>query len=106
MQIVIIGSGPTGLTLGAALARRGHDVTGFDPDPGPAPDGSWRRRGVMQFEHAHGFRPQVRDVLLAEWPEAYQEWLRLGAEELIVELPGSTAVGVRSRRRTSERALR
>ena len=28
----------------------------------------------MQFDHAHGFRPQVRDLLLAEWPEAWQTW--------------------------------
>jgi 2-polyprenyl-6-methoxyphenol hydroxylase-like FAD-dependent oxidoreductase len=107
MQIVIIGAGPTGLTLGAALAQRGHDITAFDPDPGPAPDGSWHRRGVMQFEHAHGFRPQVRDLLMAEWPDAHREWLGLGAAELSVELPGSReVVVVRSRRRTYERALR
>jgi flavin-dependent dehydrogenase len=106
MQIVIIGSGPTGLTLGAALAQRGNDIISFDPDPGPAPDGSWHRRGVMQFEHAHGFRPQVRELLLAEWSDAYHEWLGLGAEELTVELPGSPVVVVRSRRRTYERALR
>ena len=79
MKIVIIGAGPTGLTLGAALARRGHGVVAVDPDPGPEPDGTWRRRGVMQFEHAHGFRPQVRELLLAEWPEAYDEWIGLGA---------------------------
>ncbi len=107
MEIVIIGAGPTGLTVGAALARRGQSVVAFDPDPGPGPDGTWRRRGVMQFEHAHGFRPQVRELLLAEWPEAYAEWVGLGAEELTVEMPGSPAiVVVRSRRRTYERALR
>ena len=33
----------------------------------------------MQFEHAHGFRPQVRELLLAEWPEAYDEWMASGA---------------------------
>jgi 2-polyprenyl-6-methoxyphenol hydroxylase-like FAD-dependent oxidoreductase len=107
MQIIIVGSGPSGLTLGAALARRGHEVVSFDPDPGPAPDGLWRRRGVMQFEHAHGFRPQVRELLQAQWPDAYDEWLRQGAEELTVEMPDSNAlVVVRSRRRTYERALR
>ena len=107
MKIVIIGAGPTGLTLGAALARRGHGVVAVDPDPGPEPDGTWRRRGVMQFEHAHGFRPQVRELLLGEWPEAYDEWIGLGGEELTVGIPGSPPVVVmRSRRRTYERALR
>ena len=62
----------------------------------------------MQFEHAHGFRPQVRDLLRAEWPEAWQHWLDLGAEPVDLPLPGvaTPAVGVRSRRATYERALR
>ena len=79
-----------------------------DRDPGPAPDGSWRRRGVMQFEHPHGFRHQVVDLLSAEWPEAWARWRALGAEPIDVPLPGvdtpSEVVG--SRRSTYERALR
>ena len=42
-KLVIIGSGPTGLTLGALLARRGMEVISVDQDSGPAGDGSWRR---------------------------------------------------------------
>ena len=108
MRVLIVGSGPAGLTLGAPLARRGHEVISVDRDPGPAADGAWRRRGVMQFQHAHGFRPQVRDLLLAEWPDAYDEWVRLGAEPISFELPNGTPGGtvVRSRRSTYERALR
>ena len=30
MHIAVIGAGPAGLVLGAALARRGHDVTAVD----------------------------------------------------------------------------
>jgi 2-polyprenyl-6-methoxyphenol hydroxylase-like FAD-dependent oxidoreductase len=108
MDVIIVGAGPTGLTVGAALARRGHRVVAVDRDPGPAPDGSWRRRGVMQFEHPHGFRPQVRDLLLAEWPTAWRAWVDLGAVPIEVTLPGTStpAIGVRSRRSTYERALR
>ena len=108
MDVIIVGAGPAGLTLGAALARRRHHVVAVDRDPGPAPDGSWRRRGVMQFEQAHGFRPQVRDLLLATWPEAWDAWLDLGAEPFEMPAPGPSlaAVGVRSRRVTYERALR
>ena len=108
MHVTIVGAGPTGLTLGAALARRGHQVVAVDRDPGPAADGSWRRRGVMQFEHPHGFRPQVRDLLLAEWPEAWRTWVDLGAVPIDLPFPGADAplVGVRSRRSTYERALR
>ena len=62
----------------------------------------------MQFDHPHGFRPQVRDLLLAEWPEAWQAWLHLGAVPIDLPVPGADAplVGVRSRRSTYERALR
>ena len=108
MRVIIVGAGPTGTTLGAALARRRHRVVAVDRDPGPSPDGSWRRRGVMQFGQAHGFRPQVRDLLVEEWPEALKAWLDLGADP--VGLPdmaaGSGVLGVRSRRSTYERALR
>ena len=90
MRVSIVGAGPTGLTLGATLARRGHQVVAVDRDPGPAGDGSWRRRGVMQFEHPHGFRPQVRDLLLAEWPEAWQAWLHLGAVRSTCPFPAPT----------------
>jgi flavin-dependent dehydrogenase len=108
MNVIVVGAGPTGLTLGVALARRRHRVVAVDRDPGPAADGSWRRRGVMQFEQAHGFRPQVHDLLLAEWPEAWRAWLDLGAEPIELPAPGasSPAIGVRSRRSTYERALR
>lgn len=108
MDVIIVGAGPTGLTLGAALAQRRHRVVAIDRDPGPSPDGAWRRRGVMQFDHAHGFRPQVRDLLRAEWPAAWQAWVDLGAEGVELGPPGAApaAIGVRSRRSTYERALR
>ncbi|MBC3192019.1 tryptophan 7-halogenase [Pseudonocardia sp. C8] len=107
MRIAIIGAGPTGLFLAAALARRGHRVTAVDRDPGPAPDG-WRRRGVMQFHHAHAFRGQVPDALEAELPEAHAAWLAAGAEPIDVTLPDGRVVrgGMRSRRETFERVLR
>ncbi len=62
----------------------------------------------MQFEHAHGFRPQVPMALQAEWPEAHGSWTNLGAQP--VEAPSSAGsrqvVGMLSRRSTFERALR
>jgi 2-polyprenyl-6-methoxyphenol hydroxylase-like FAD-dependent oxidoreductase len=104
MRTLIVGSGPTGLMLGASLARRGHEVISVDRDAGPKGD-AWTRRGVMQFEHAHGFRPQVPMTLQAEWPAAFNQWLDLGARP--VEVPDSPQMlGVLSRRSTFERALR
>jgi len=62
----------------------------------------------MQFEHPHGFRPQVRDLLVEEWPEAWRAWRNLGAQA--IEVPGvgpsGSTFGVRSRCSTYERALR
>lgn len=107
MRTLIVGSGPTGLLLGATLARRGHQVMSVDRDPGPSSD-AWPRRGVMQFEHAHGFRPQVPLTLQAEWPEALSSWQDLEAQ--VVEAPSpdgsNQVVAVLSRRSTFERALR
>ena len=69
MRAVIVGAGPTGLYTGMALARRGHEVTIIDRDPGPSGDRWWDRKGVMQFHHPHFFRQQVADALFAEMPE-------------------------------------
>src|SRR4051812_30002941 len=108
MKVAIIGSGPTGLVLGMGLARRGHQVVAVDRDGGPDRDGSWPRKGVMQFHHAHGFRPQIGDLLEREAPAAWENWLANGAEPIEMSVPGMGVipVGMRSRRITFERALR
>jgi 2-polyprenyl-6-methoxyphenol hydroxylase-like FAD-dependent oxidoreductase len=108
MRVAIIGAGPAGLFTGASLARRGHEVIAVERDPGPAADGTWPRRGVMQFHHAHAFRPQVVQALEAELPEALRQWLADGAEPVRLGLPDGREVlaGMRSRRMTFERALR
>ena len=108
MDVAVIGAGPTGLVTGIALARRGHAVTVVDRDPGPRPDGSWPRRGVMQFHHAHAFRGQVHEVLDQEAPEALSAWLAAGAEPVPLQIPDGPEVvmAVLSRRQTFEGAVR
>jgi 2-polyprenyl-6-methoxyphenol hydroxylase-like FAD-dependent oxidoreductase len=108
MRVAVIGAGPAGLFMGHALARRGHQVDIVDRDGGPAPDGSWPRRGVMQFHHAHSFRPQVFHALQAEIPAAIQAWLASGAELLTGPFGDRPDVlfGIRSRRSTFEAVLR
>ena len=108
MRVAIIGAGPAGLFTGAGLARRGHEVIAVERDPGPAADGNWPRRGVMQFHHAHGFRFQVEQALAQELPDALQRWLAAGAEPFRLRLPDGSEIpmGMRSRRQTFERALR
>jgi 2-polyprenyl-6-methoxyphenol hydroxylase-like FAD-dependent oxidoreductase len=114
VHVLVLGSGPTGLVTAAVLAERGHRVTSVDRDPGPLPgrspegESAWARRGVMQFRHAHGFRPQVTEVLQRRWPAGYAAWLEHGAEAVTVTVPdgGVVEIGRRSRRSTFERALR
>ena len=54
MRTLIVGSGPTGLLLGAALARRGH--RGHLRGPGPRSDG---RRLDPSWRHAVRARPRL-----------------------------------------------
>ena len=106
MRTAVVGAGPTGLYTAIALARRGHEVTVIDRDSGPDGDGSWNRRGVMQFHHPHGFRQQVVEALLAEMPEVLDDVIAAGAEQVTLpELPGRV-VGLRCRRLIFERVLR
>jgi len=98
MRIAVVGAGPTGLFSAIALARRGHAVTVVDRDPGPQPDGSWERAGVMQFHHPHAFRGQVVEALSAEMPDVLDALIAAGAE------PAQPA-GLRCRRMVFERVL-
>jgi 2-polyprenyl-6-methoxyphenol hydroxylase-like FAD-dependent oxidoreductase len=109
MQVSIVGAGPTGLFTAIALARRGHRVTVVDRDRGPAPDGAWERRGVMQFHHPHGLRQQIVDVLDAEMPEVKASLVAAGAAETILPAEGgrpARVLGLQCRRSTFERVLR
>lgn len=104
MKVLVAGGGPVGTYTAIALARRGHEVTLVDRDPGPSGE-DWQRAGVMQFEHAHGWRPQVVEALRAEMPDVLDALLRAGAR--LEQLPGIPGVeALACRRPVLERVLR
>jgi 2-polyprenyl-6-methoxyphenol hydroxylase-like FAD-dependent oxidoreductase len=109
MEVAVVGAGPTGLFSALALARRGHRVVVVDRDPGPAADGSWERKGVMQFHHPHGLRQQIVNCLDAETPDVKDALLAAGAEVTVLPAKGDRperVIGMQCRRSTFERVLR
>ncbi len=106
MRVAIVGAGPTGLYTSLALARRGHAVVVVDRDTGPAPDGQWRRAGVMQFHHPHAFRAQVVEALRGEAPNVLDALIAAGAEPAVLPDRPEQVIGLRCRRMTFERVLR
>lgn len=105
MRTVVVGAGPVGLYCALALARQGDHVTVVDRDPGPAPDGTWRRRGVMQFDHPHYFRHLVRLALQERLPDVWEQLLTAGGEPATFEGAPEFLAGLRCRRSTFERVL-
>ncbi len=107
MTTVVVGAGPVGAVCARALAEQGEDVLLVDPDPGPLPDGTWQRRGVMQFSHPHFFRHHVPQVMSQLVPQMWAEVLASGA--VVNEPPEGMPAGMStmsSRRSTFEAALR
>jgi 2-polyprenyl-6-methoxyphenol hydroxylase-like FAD-dependent oxidoreductase len=106
MRVVVVGAGPVGSFCGLMLARRGHQVVLVDRDPGPdAFDAPWKRRGVMQSNLPHFFRPQVRQAICAEAPELWSALLLAGGVPARPEGFPEEMTGLQSRRTTFERAL-
>lgn len=104
MRTVIVGAGPVGLYCGISLARAGHDVVVVDRDPGPPVTGDWRRRGVMQFQHPHFFRMQVRQAL-EQLPDVWRAVQDAGGRPAVIDGAPPEFAGLRCRRSVLERVL-
>lgn len=73
-RVAVIGGGMAGLAVALFSARRGHEATIVDRDPGP-PSGSsddlaaWDRRGVPHAGFSHYFLARSTRVIRQEAPE-------------------------------------
>jgi len=105
-KVVVVGAGPVGLYSAIVLARRGNDVLVVDRDAGPEPDGSWSRRGVMQFRHPHFFRANVGGVFRQTAPDLWDAVVAAGG--VPVPAPGAPdgVLNLQCRRSTFEAAIR
>lgn len=104
-QVVVVGAGPAGTAVALMLARSGREVVLLDRDPGPGEDGSWERRGVMQFAQPHTWRAPFHDLLAERLPDVLGRVVAAGAEPMTLGRDGPT-IGLRCRRPVVERALR
>jgi 2-polyprenyl-6-methoxyphenol hydroxylase-like FAD-dependent oxidoreductase len=106
VKVVVIGAGPIGLYSAIVLARRGNEVVLIDRDRGPAPDGSWERRGVMQFRHPHFFRHIVGQIFAETAPDLWDSVVAAGG--IAVRPPGAPEFvnNLQCRRTTFEAAIR
>jgi 2-polyprenyl-6-methoxyphenol hydroxylase-like FAD-dependent oxidoreductase len=106
MKALVIGAGPVGTFTAIGLARRRHDVTVVDRDPGPTADGSWRRVGVMQGDSPHAWRGHVVRAMLEEMPDVIATLQAAGAR--LGEMPGMPGMvtAMFARRPLVERVLR
>lgn len=86
-RMVIVGGSIAGLATALALSRMGQDVVVLEQDA-PPPTGSpqelfttWKRRGVPQLRHSHGFLARLRNLLRDRYPDLLDALLAEGAQE-------------------------
>jgi 2-polyprenyl-6-methoxyphenol hydroxylase-like FAD-dependent oxidoreductase len=87
-RIIIVGAGIAGLATALALSRAGYSVVILERDAAPlvgTPDDvftHWKRPGVPQLRHSHGFLARLRNLLRHHYADLYQALLVAGVREL------------------------
>jgi 2-polyprenyl-6-methoxyphenol hydroxylase-like FAD-dependent oxidoreductase len=75
-----------------------------DRDPGPPANGTWHRKGVMQFHHAHTLRGPVVEALRSEMPDVLEHLVAAGA--VVADAPDGRPAALLCRRATFDAVLR
>ena len=85
--IIIVGGSIAGLAAALALSRVGQDVVVLEQDAPPPPGtpqelfAAWKRRGVPQLRHSHGFLARLRNLLRDRYPDLLDALVAEGAQE-------------------------
>jgi 2-polyprenyl-6-methoxyphenol hydroxylase-like FAD-dependent oxidoreductase len=86
-RMVIVGGSIAGLATALALSRIGQEVVVLEQDAPPPPGSpqelftTWKRRGVPQLRHSHGFLARLRNLLRDRYPDLLEALLAEGAQE-------------------------
>ncbi len=87
-SVLILGAGMGGLFTALALKPSERMITILERDP-PPPAGveeafqDWRRRGVGQLRHSHGFLSRLRDVIKRRHPALIDALRDAGCREIV-----------------------
>src|SRR5476649_2251716 len=87
-KLLVLGAGMVGLFTALAFAPGERDILILERDP-PLPDGGveaafaeWRRRGVGQLRHSHGFLARMRNVIKHSHPDLLERLREAGCREI------------------------
>lgn len=87
-NLLVLGAGMAGLFTALAFAPGQREILILERDP-PLPDGGveaafadWRRRGVGQLRHSHGFLARMRNVIKRRHPALLDQLREAGCHEI------------------------
>ncbi|HEY3889008.1 MAG TPA: FAD-dependent oxidoreductase [Caulobacteraceae bacterium] len=87
-NLLVLGAGMAGLFTALAFAPGTREIVILERDP-PLPEGGveaafaeWRRRGVGQLRHSHGFLARMRNVIKHRHPALLDQLREAGCREI------------------------